>query len=113
MKAGDVALVRFPFSALESEPFKQRPILVVNAFGSPPDQVVLTMMITSNTRRVARPGPGDIVIEGWSAAGLAQPSVLRSRRIWTGEQRDVTRVIGAVDADTLAAARTAIRDMVG
>lgn len=111
MTAGSVALVAFPFSAREPQPFKNRPVLVVAAFGTPPDQVVLTVMITSNERRVARPGPGDIRIEAWQEAGLALPSVIRTRRLWTAEQRDMGRVLGRVDATVLDGVRDAIRAM--
>lgn len=92
--AGDVALVEFPFSRRETPSFKRRPVLVLNAFGSPPDQVVWVVMITSNARRVNRPGPGDIPIGDWASIPLAAPSIIRSRRVWTAEQRDVVKVVG-------------------
>ncbi len=111
MKPGDVALVMFPFSATEPQPYKQRPVLVLGATGSPPDQAVFVAMVTSNKRRVLRPGPGDVVITDWQAAGLVMPSVVRSRRIWTAEGRDVIRTVGAVSTDLLNAVKEQVRQL--
>lgn len=112
MSAGDVALVFFPFSQNESEPFKKRPVLVVADQGTPPDQALLVMMITGNPRRFSHPKASDIPITEWQAAGLDKESVLRTMRLWTAEGRDVDRVLGRVDLGTLEAARAAVRALV-
>ena len=70
-------------------------------------------MITGNDRRVARPGPGDIVIPDWQAIPLATSSVLRTRRVWTAETRDILRVLGAVPDDLLDRARELVRESIG
>ena len=76
MKSGDVALVGFPFSGHVSVTFKKRPVLVLCTFGTVPDEVVWTVMITGSAHRVTTPGPGDFLIEEWSAVGLAKASVI-------------------------------------
>lgn len=109
MTPGDVALVMFPFSATEAQPYKQRPVLVLGATGAPPDEAVFVAMVTSNARRVARPRPGDVVITQWQQAGLQLPSVVRSRRLWTAEGRDVVRVIGTVESAVVDEVREQVR----
>ena len=109
MKSGDVALVGFPFSGHASVTFKKRPVLVLCTFGTVPDEVVWTVMITGSAHRVTTPGPGDFLIEEWSAVGLAKASVIRTRRVWTAEQRDVLQTIGEVPARLLDEVRAAIR----
>jgi hypothetical protein len=103
-----VALVNFPFSANAEESYKKRPVLVLAAAGTPPDQAIFCAMITGNLRRFQRPGPGDIVLADWRASGLLVPSVVRTRRIWTAEGRDFSGVIGQVSHDVLQTVREEI-----
>jgi hypothetical protein len=59
-------------------------------------------MVTSNAVRVRSPGPGDVVVRNWQQAGLRHPSVVRTRRLWTAEDRDfVGAALGAVDPAVL------------
>lgn len=113
MTPGTVAMVRFPFSAAASEPYKLRPVLILAAVGTPPDQAVVCTMITSNDRRVKRPGPGDVKIPEWREAGLALPSVVRTRRIWTAEGRDFGNTLGSVDLGTISKVRSEISSLLG
>jgi mRNA-degrading endonuclease toxin of MazEF toxin-antitoxin module len=110
---GDVVLVDFPFSASEPQPYKRRPVLVMAARGTPPDQAIFCVMITGNHRRVRRPGPGDITIPNHSVVGLARPSVIRTRRIWTAEGRDIVRAIGQVETQTLDLVRAEVAALLG
>ena len=109
MKAGDVALVGFPFSGRASVSFKKRPVLVLCTFGAVPDEVVWTVMITGSLQRVETPGPGDIAMVEWQAAGLAKASVIRTRRVWTAEQRDVLLRIGQVSTKLLDTVRLTVQ----
>lgn len=107
-------LVWFPFSRSEPEPYKKRPVLVLSASGAGPDRAVLVAMITGNARRVVRPGPGDVVISDWQQAGLAKPSVVRTGRLWTAEERDFEgTVLGTVAAAVLPRVRQHVTALVG
>lgn len=105
MYPGDLVLVFFPFSYLEEEPFKRRPVLVVGSTqpGEVGDHAVLVAQVTGSAERVASPGQGDIIVEKWRECGLRKPSVIRSRRLWTPEPRDFAgEPFGRLDDDTLA-----------
>ena len=107
---GDVRFVWFPFSRNEAEPYKKRPVLVLGVAGTPPDRAVLVAMITANAQRFARPHPGDVALMDWRDLGLAKPSVVRARRIWTAEERDFTGPpVGRVDPATLEAVKAELR----
>ena len=112
MIPGELRLVWFPFSRNEAEPYKRRPVLVLAATGHVPDRAVLVAMVTSNSRRVLSPGTGDIVVEDWKQAGLRRPSVVRSRRLWTAEERDFEgTVLGAVDPAVLGQVKQHIQNL--
>ncbi len=99
---GDLALVLFPFSALEARPFKKRPVLILGQDGVGVDEAILCVMVTGNRQRFQSPGRADVPVQRWQAAGLAMPSVIRSQRVWTAQTRDIARAIGSVDTVTLA-----------
>jgi mRNA-degrading endonuclease toxin of MazEF toxin-antitoxin module len=101
---GDLVLVFFPFSYLEEESFKKRPVLVVGATqpGEAGDHAVLVAQVTGSPARVESPGQGDIVVTKWRECGLRKPSVIRSRRLWTPEPRDFAgEPFGKLDDDAL------------
>jgi hypothetical protein len=109
---GEVRLVWFPFSYSEPQPYKKRPVLVLAAVGSAPDRAILVAMITANAQRVRRPRPGDVVITDWQSAGLEAPSVVRTRRLWTAEERDFTgNPLGVVSATILEDVRANVRSL--
>lgn len=104
----------FPFSRNEAEPYKRRPVLVLAASGQVPDRAVLVAMVTANERRVLNPGIGDIGIENYKQAGLRRPSVVRSRRLWTAEERDFEgTVLGQVDPSVLDQVRQHVQGLLG
>ena len=112
MTPGELRLVWFPFSHTQAEPYKKRPVLVLAATGQVPDRVVFVAMVTSNERRVRRPGPGDVVVTNWQAAGLNLPSVVRSRRLWTAEERDFEgTVLGTVEPAALEQVKRHVREL--
>ena len=110
-KPGEVRYVWFPFSRGESEPYKKRPVLVLGVVGSPPDQAVLVAMITGNAARFARPHAGDVPLLDWRRLQLAKESVVRTRRIWTAEERDFPRApaLGEVSPEVLDVVRAELR----
>lgn len=107
---GDLALANFPFSESATVIFKRRPVLVVAAEGSVPNQAIWVAMVTGNSQRFLRPQPGDIRVAEWEGL-LDKESVVRTRRVWTAEQRDIVRVLGPVLPETLAAVRAEIADV--
>lgn len=110
MLPGEIRLIWFPFSYSEPQPYKKRPVLVVAAAGAAPDRAILVAMITGNTRRFQRPGAGDVAIRDWQNAGLAAPSVVRTRRLWTAEERDFAGApLGVVSAPVLDDVRVKVR----
>ena len=114
MKPGAIIAVNFPFSAHQSDPYKVRPVLVLNAIGEGPDQAILCAMITSSEQRVRRPRAGDVVILDHESAGLPRPSVVRCRRIWTAERRDTTgRQYGTLSDVLLAEVRRELAVLIG
>jgi len=114
MKPGEIVWVLFPFSSKEQQPYKRRPVVVVNATGTGIDQAVLVAMVTSNARRVAHPGTFDVVVENWSEIGLVGPSVVRVNRIWTAESRDLAGSLGrSVSQETLLKIRKCLSDLIG
>ena len=112
MGPGQIRLVWFPFSRREVQPYKKRPVLVVNATGQTPDRAILVAMITSKPRRFTHPAPGDVPVRGWANAGLTLPSTVRARRLWTAEERDFSgSFLGTVDDPVLQAVRSEIRKL--
>ncbi len=99
---GEVALVYYPMTYFAEEGFKKRPVLCVGgtAPGEQGDHAALVAMITSNPARVACPKQGDVVIHRWRECGLPRICVVRARRLWTPEPRDVDKVLGEVSEDT-------------
>lgn len=114
MSPGEVVWVWFPFSHTEANPYKRRPVVVINSTGSGADQAVLVAMVTSNARRAAHPGVFDIPIENWQAIGLVSASVVRINRIWTAENRDLAGSLGgSVSAATLQAIKAGLTALIG
>jgi hypothetical protein len=88
--------------------------LVLAAAGKPPDRAILVAMVTSNAARVRKPAAGDVVLADWQNYGLKLPSVVRTRRLWTAEERDFTStVLGSVSGAVLSQVRQAVHDLVG
>lgn len=92
---GDIVTVWFPFSRVEAEPYKKRPVVVLAVEGSGIDAAILVMMVTSNARRVASPGRLNVPMPSNAATGLLLPSVARLTRVWTAESRDIASTLGA------------------
>lgn len=104
----DVVLVSFPFSEQEIVTYKKRPVLVLATPGPSGESALWVMMITGNERRFARPSSSDIRLDDWRDVGLALPSVLRTTRVWTAEERDVVRRIGTCPSNVLELAKSRV-----
>lgn len=105
---GDVVLVPFPFTSQAAS--KQRPAIVVsNAAYNRAKPDVVIMAVTSQLR--PSPGPGEVWIGQWQAAGLLKPSAIKPV-FATLEQRLVIRKLGSLDMADQTALRKAIRETV-
>lgn len=113
IEAGQIVTVWFPFSHIEPDPYKRRPVLVLGVYGSGDDQAILVTMITSNARRVSRPHPEDVLIPDHDKCGLPQASVVRATRLWTAQTRDIAGIVGKVPASVLEDVRDRLRPLLG
>ncbi len=106
MTAGDVILVRFPFSDIETT--KKRPALVLTeSMRSPRNLLVTVAMITSQIEALRL--EGDVLLGNWQEAGLLHPSLLRMAKVATVDGDLVDRVIGALTPSDMRAAKLAFR----
>jgi mRNA interferase MazF len=106
-KFGDVVLVSFPFTNLQST--KKRPAVVISSLAYSqhrPDVIVLAI-----TSRVHQPlSFGESLIEEWRRAGLLKISAFKPL-IATIEQATVLRTLGQLAARDLASLQTLLRDL--
>ncbi len=103
---GDVVLIPFPFT--DQTTSKKRPAVVVSSRAYNlvrPDLVV--MAVTSQLRPSAI---GEVFVEGWQAAGLLKPSVIKPV-FATVEHRLVLRRLGSLNVGTRAALKQAIAEV--
>lgn len=106
---GSVILVPFPFTNQTAS--KKRPAVVVSTLAyntAKPDVVV--MAVTSQLR--PNPGPGEVWVSQWQAAGLLKPSAIKPV-FATLEQALVLRQLGMLGATDQAALRKAIAETLG
>lgn len=93
-------IVRVPFPYTDRNTRQRRPALVVSANGLGPERLLLwVVMITSAENRG---WPGDVDLgDGFAAAGLPAPSLIRTAKIATVEARHV-EPIGRCPPDRMA-----------
>lgn len=92
---GDVVLVGFPFTNLQTA--KKRPAVIIHSatYQDRPD--VILMAITSQIRQPL--ATGEAILQDWQAAGLAKPSVFKPL-IATLENEQIVKILGRLsDAD--------------
>lgn len=106
---GDVVLVGFPFTDLQT--VKKRPAVVISrkAYQQNRPDVIL-MAITSQIRQPL--ATGEAILQEWQAAGLAKPSVLKPL-IATLEQQQIVRVMGQLSATDRERLGKVIQTIVG
>lgn len=106
MKPGEVVLVKFPFSDLEST--KKRPALVlIQSEVTDKIGVVTIAMITSKVEGMKF--PADVKIENWKKSGLLHPSLVRLSKIATVDLSLVDKSLGRLDSVDLKGVQTAFR----
>ena len=111
-RQGEVVVVSIPFS--DQSGTKARPALVVSVqtfHRSLPDTLVCP--ISSQPRHYRRPGPGDVPLRSWSAAGLRHPSTARVSKVLAVDNAIVRAILGRVAADDLDRIKHALRSAFG
>ena len=106
MKAGDILLVKFPFSDLENS--KKRPALFICQNSASEKVTVVTIaMITS--RMEGLKFPGDCQVKDWQACGLLHPSLIRLAKIAAIDKELVDKNLGQLSAKDLKSVKAAFR----
>lgn len=105
---GDVVLVGFPFTNLQTT--KRRPAVIIHspAYHDRPD--VILMAITSQVRQP--PAADEALLQDWRAAGLAKPSVLKPL-IATLEKDRIVKKLGQLSVRDKAALEAVIARILG
>jgi mRNA interferase MazF len=109
---GQIVVVDVPFSTQTGT--KRRPAVVLStaAFHRPlPD--VIACPVSSQPRYSLHPGPGDVPLQHWKAAGLRHPSAARLSNLFAVEKGLVKRVLGKLASDDLAAVDRSLRAALG
>lgn len=111
MERGDVYIG--PFAYADADRSKPRPVLVLSTdpFNRGPDVVIA--MITSSGRRLAEPGPGDVVLNEWREAGLPRPSTVRSGRLQTITRSRLALRLGRLSNSDIARVEQGLRGVLG
>jgi len=91
---GDVVLVGFPFTNLQTA--KRRPAVIIHspAYQDRPD--VILMAVTSQVRQ--SPTSGEAGLQDWQEAGMAKPSVFKPL-IATLEKDQIVKRLGKLSAE--------------
>ena len=108
-KFGDVVLVGFPFTNLQTT--KKRPAVVISSATyqqQRPDVILLA--ITSQIRQPF--AMGEALVQDWQAAGLIKPSVFKPL-IATIEQQQVVKVMGQLSTLDQIALNSVIQAILG
>lgn len=108
---GDVVLVGFPFSNLQTT--KRRPAVIIHSsrYQDRPD--VILMAITSQIREPL--SAGEALLQDWHVTGLAKPSMLKPLiatlekqrivkklgRLSTGDQQQLAEALGSIIGTTV------------
>ncbi|MGK5090235.1 type II toxin-antitoxin system PemK/MazF family toxin [Bdellovibrionota bacterium FG-2] len=92
---GEIVLVRFPFSDLESS--KKRPALCLSSHRlTDKIQIVVVAMVTSKIENFAL--EGDYLLSDWEEAGLLHPSLVRLAKIASLDLVLIEKKLGKITA---------------
>jgi mRNA interferase MazF len=102
-----------PFAYADAERSKARPQLVLSTgpFNNGPD--VVAAMITSSGRRLAAPGPGDVVLVDWHEEGLPKPSTVRAGKLQTVTASRLTIRLGRLSYADMESVDRELRGVLG
>lgn len=106
---GDVVLVGFPFTSLQTT--KKRPAVVVShsAYQKTRPDVIL-MAITSQIRYPLT--TGEAIVQNWEAAGLVKPSIFKPL-IATIEQSCIIKTLGKLSESDRKTLETVLHEILG
>lgn len=107
-EAGDIVRVQFPH--VESARHRYRPALVVTKEPIGPQNLLIWVVMITSAKR--KPWPGDVTVEGYEAAGLPIPSVVRTAKLATLETAGADRV-GRLAGDVFEAVQRQVRRHLG
>lgn len=103
MKSGDVVLMKFPFSDLETT--KKRPALILQSIPIGKSYLLVIAMITSKTEGIKL--DGDVLLQDWTVAHLLHPSLLRLGKIATADAELIDKKLGTLSKrDRLSVSKT-------
>lgn len=90
---GDIVLVPFPFTDLETH--KKRPALVLAVIDSKtlPDLLILAMITSQVDGELIQ---GDLLLKDWQRCGLVHPSKLRLAKLVSVEEKMVIEKLGVL-----------------
>lgn len=92
-KPGDIVLVKFPFTNLETT--KKRPALILHhTFHTAKIDIIGIAMITSQIESYSL--KGDVIIQKWKEANLLHPSLVRLSKIATIDSDLIDKKLGFV-----------------
>lgn len=95
MNAGDIILVKFPFTNLTSD--KKRPALVIGVVPFGQSEFLITVaMITSQIEAIQL--QGDVILKDWKNAQLLHPSLVRLSKVATIESQLVDKALGVLSS---------------
>lgn len=95
MKPGEIILIKFPFSILEST--KKRPALVLSYIRhSDGIQLVTVAMVTSQVKGLKL--RGDVILSHWQKSGLLHESLVRLAKVATVEDSLIEKSLGKLSA---------------
>ena len=106
-RPGDVVIVPFPFTDMGRA--KPRPALVLSseAINDATASTILAMITTASKSS----WPTDVALQGWKAAGLTCVCVVRAK-LFTLDNRLISRRVGAVTNQDRIGVRTMIADLI-
>ncbi len=103
--AGEVILVRYPFSDLSSS--KIRPAVVVGADHASQDVFIVPLSSKSGNLQF-----GEFLMENWAAAGLHVPTVAK-RGIYTVHKDLVLKLVGRLTSNDIGRLKESLRGWLG
>jgi mRNA interferase MazF len=107
MKSGEVVLVKFPFSDLET--IKKRPALVLRQVKLHKQSIVVIAMITSRVEGIKL--AGDVILTDWKSASLLHPSLVRLAKIATIDSLLIEKQLGAVTKKDFSVLSKSFREL--
>jgi len=109
-KPGDIVLVKFPFTNLDT--IKQRPALVLHhTFHTSKIDIMGIAMITSQIENYRL--KGDVLIKKWKDASLLHPSLIRLSKMATIDATLIKKKLGQLKAADIKSTKKTFSKLFG